>query len=75
MPDYEPPERSVSGRDVVTAWVLYAVIIFATFAFSTIRGSLSTRPPVIVENPVTAIDKYSVGNYTARQYFTTEAAP
>ncbi len=26
MPDYEPPERSVSGRDVVFAWVLYAVI-------------------------------------------------
>ncbi len=25
MPDYEPPERSVSGRDVVFAWVLMTV--------------------------------------------------
>ncbi len=75
MPDYEPPETSASGRDVVAAWVLYAVIIFAVFAFSTIRESLSTRPPVIVENPVTATDKDNVGNHTARHQFATEAAP
>ncbi len=71
MHDYEPPERSASGRDVISAWVLYAVSIIAVFAFSTIRESLSTRPPVIVENPAAATDGDNPSNHRTWHPFAT----
>ncbi|MEE8252982.1 MAG: hypothetical protein V3R17_03505 [Hyphomicrobium sp.] len=69
MSDYGPPERSANSGDVISAWVLYAVVIFAMIAFSTIYESLSIRPDVFVENSMIATDEDSLSNQTLRSVF------
>ena len=63
MHDYDLPEMSASSRDVVSAWVLYAVIVFAMFAFSIIQESVATRPAALVESPVVARGEDGVNDY------------
>ncbi len=71
MSDYGLPERSANSGDIISAWVLYAVIIFAMIAFSTIYESLSTRPDGFVENSMIATDEDSLGNQNRRSVFAT----
>ncbi len=69
MSDYGLPERSAKSGDVISAWVLYAVIIFAMIAFSTIYESLATRPDGFVENSMIAADEDSLNNQKLRSVF------
>ncbi len=71
MSDYGLFERSAKSGDVISAWVLYAVIIFAMIAFSTIYESLSTRPDGFVENSMIATDEDSLSNQNLRSVFVT----
>ena len=71
MSDYGLPERSAKSGDITSAWVLYAVIIFAIIAFSTIYESLSTRPDSFVENSMIATDEDSLSNKNLRPVFAT----
>ena len=72
MSDYEIPARSTIGRDAVSAWVLYAIIIFAMIAVSTIHESLSRRPSEVVAKPTNATDGYSLSNQDPRSFATVE---
>ncbi len=71
MSDYGLPERIAKSGDVISAWVLYAVIIFAMIAFSTIYESLSTRPDGFVENSIFATDEDILSNQNLRSVFVT----
>ena len=71
MSDYGLAERSANSGDVISAWVLYAVIIFAMIALSTIYESLSTRPDVFVENSMIETDEDSLSNQKLRSEFAT----
>ena len=48
MHDYEHSRPSGSGRDVVSAWILAAAVLFGLFAFSTVQQVVSNRPNEIV---------------------------
>ena len=71
MSDNGLSERSAKSGDVISAWVLYAVMIFAMIAFSTIYESLSTRPDGFVENSMIATDEDSLSNQKLRSVFAT----
>ena len=51
MDDSEYPENGANGRDVVSAWILAAAVLFGLFAFSTVQQVVSSRPdgPVLAE--------------------------
>ncbi len=51
MDESEYPENGASGREVVSAWILAAVVLFGLFAFSTVQQVVANRPdgPVLAE--------------------------
>ena len=51
MHDFEQSRFNWGGREVVSAWILAAAVLFGVFAFSTVQQVVSDRPdgPVLAE--------------------------
>ncbi len=51
MHEYEHSRFNWLGREVVSAWILAAAVLFGLFAFSTVQQVVSNRPdgPALAE--------------------------
>lgn len=54
MVDYDIPQGNITGKDLVSAWLLTAAIVFAIFLVSIIHESVTARPVDLVERSVIA---------------------
>ncbi|MCZ6772968.1 MAG: hypothetical protein O7G83_13465 [Proteobacteria bacterium] len=43
MKESEHPKDGANGRDIVAAWIVFAVVLFGLFAFSAVQLSVSDR--------------------------------